>query len=176
MSPRAARYAVISLFLLACGPTEDAPAADTGLMATDTVAGMVQGGMPRDTSARQDSAARGRQGNPSLDPVDTVPVRRAPPSSQSIVDTASLATIQKIVATHPQHVDSALTAMTGELKRLNRQPSAEWTALHDSVKADLDKLASVGDGELVTFFRAHYARFSRCMQMHRTAMAGPPGA
>jgi hypothetical protein len=56
-------------------------------------------------------------------------------------------------------------SITEELKRANRTPSAQWVALRDSVKEDLQKLASLGDGALVAFFREHHARFTRLTRM-----------
>jgi hypothetical protein len=155
------RYAVAAIVVLACRGEEDSMTADARTSSADSGRTLVQ-----DTAAKPAAAASPvGQGNPSLDPGDTVPVRRAPPSTQSIVDTATLPTIQKIVAHHPQEVDSTLMSITEELNRANRAPSAQWTALQDSVKADLQKLASLRDGELVTFFRQHYARFNRLTRM-----------
>jgi hypothetical protein len=151
------RYAVTAIVVLACRGEEDSMPADARISSADS------GRTPVQDAPK--TASPVAQGNPSLDPSDTVPVRRAPPSTQSIVDTATLPTIQKIVAHHPQEVDSTIMSITEELKRANRTPSPQWTALQDSVKADLQKLASLRDGELVTFFRQHYARFNRLTRM-----------
>lgn len=164
MSFRSTRYAFLALAAFACRGAEDSSAADSGIVTTDTVAAT---GTVRSPSDSGRSVVQGTP-NPSLDPTDTVPVRKAPPSTPSVIDTATLPTIQKIVAHHPQSVDSTLTAFTEELKRLGRQPSAQWTALHDSVKKDLEKLAAVGEGQLVTFFRDHHARYMRFTSTHRT--------
>ena len=170
MSFRSTRYALIALATFACRGAEDSSAADSSVIRTDTVAATGTVKSPADSGA---SVVQGTP-NPSLDPTDTVPVKKAPPTAVSIVDTASLPTIQKIVAHHPQTVDSTITVMTDELKRLNRQPSALWTALQDSVKKDLDKLASLSDGQLVTFFREHYARFTRFKSAHRSLIDRTP--
>jgi hypothetical protein len=155
-----ARYALIALTGVACRAAEDTTR-DSTTVQPDSVATVVQS-----TPAEQGTPAPPppAKTNPSLDPTDTVPVRRAPPTTQMIIDTATLPTIQNIVAHHPQRVDSVITAMTADMKRANRAPSAAFTALQDSVRKDLDKLASIGNGELVAFFRVHYARFTRLMQ------------
>jgi hypothetical protein len=165
VSRRPYRYAFLSLLAIGCDRGEDLPAVDSGTIA-------IAPAQARPATVSGDSAAPARQGNPSLDPTDTVPVRRAPPTTQSIVDTASLPTIQQIVSHHPQRVDSTITAMTEELKRLNRQPSAQFTALQDSCKQDLVRLAGIGNDELVAFFRTHYARFERLIAAHRSRVGG----
>ena len=170
MLSRSTRYVLLAFAALACRGAEDSSAADTTIGATDTIAAT---GVVRSPADSGRAVVQGTP-NPSLDPTDTVPVRKAPPSSASIIDTATLPTIQKIVAHHPQSVDSTLTAFTEELKRIGRQPSPEWTALHDSVKKDLEKLASVGNGQLVTFFRDHHARYMRFTTTHRTLVGRAP--
>lgn len=156
-----ARYALIALTGVACRANEDT-ARDSTTVRPDAVPTVVQRTpVDQGTPAAPPPAAKT---NPSLDPTDTVPVRRAPLTTQMIIDTATLPTIQNIVANHPQRVDSVITAMTADMKRANRAPSTAFTALQDSVRKDLDKLASIGNGELVAFFRVHYARFTRLMQ------------
>ena len=169
MRTPAYRFAAIAWAVLACqGYDESSMADSSALPRTDSIAAAPP---PPVSTAEQDTVPRK---NPSLDPADTIPVRLAPPTSQSIIDTATLPTIQKIVARHPQRVDSTIRVMTEQWQRANRTPSAGWTALQDSVKQDIERLASLGDGELVTFFRQHYARFVRLGDVHRTAMGGPP--
>lgn len=161
MSRRSYRYALVALAALACRAAEDSPVADSGVATPGATTSPAPG--TRSVSAT-DTAAKVTQRDSSVDEPD-IPVRRAPPATQAIVDTAGLSTIQRIVAHHPQRVDSTIMSVTEELKRTNRTPSPGWTALQDSVKKDLDRLASIGEGELVAFFRQHYARFVRLTQM-----------
>jgi len=161
MLRRTSRYALVALAALACQAVEESPVPDSS-MATPGTTTRVSPGTP--SVSPTDTAAKDTQRGLSVEAPD-LPVRRAPSTTQVIVDTAGLSTIQAIVAHHPQRVDSTIRSMTEELKRTNRTPSATWTALHDSVKKDVNRLASIGDGEMVAFFRQHYARFLRLTQL-----------
>jgi hypothetical protein len=146
-------YLVIGLLTLGCRSDEEAQAASSSIASVDSSKNSTPdvAKVPRDTS-----------------PTDRMT------RMQSVVDSASLPTIQAMVATHPQMVDSMVNNMNAEMKRMNMTPSAEWTALCDSVMKDLDRLGTVSTTELVAAFRDHHARMMRLVRMHQSMMGRPP--
>lgn len=92
----------------------------------------------------------------------------------AMMDTASAATLQAMLPMHRQMLDSTLTSMSDEMRRMNMTPPAEWSATADSLRQDLTRLAGMGASELPAFMRAHRARMMRLMQIHRAMIPRPP--
>jgi hypothetical protein len=147
------RYLVIALLTLACRSNEETQAADSGTATMDSS----MKSMPDMAKEPRDTSLGGRMTR-----------------MQSIVDTATLPTVQAMVAKHPQMVDSMVNSMNDQMRRMNMTPSPEWTALRDSVMKDLDRLGTVSTPELVPLFREHHARMLRLVRMHQSMMGQPP--
>jgi hypothetical protein len=154
MSRAPHRYILVGLLVLACRQGDDVSMNDTSIAVADSAAKSE----PAEARAPRDTPLEGR-----LYP-------------KSVVDTATLPTVQAMVGLHPQMVDSLLTSMSDEMRRMYLTPSPEWTALRDSVMKDLDRLAIVGNSELVPFFREHYARLVRLVRLHQSVVSRPPNA
>jgi hypothetical protein len=147
-------YVLIGLLALACRSRDDVSMNDTNIAVAD--------------SAVQNEPAEARR------PRDTPLEGRLYP--KSVVDTATLPTVQALIALHPQMVDSLVTAMSDEMRRMYMTSSPEWTALRDSVMKDLDRFAIVGNTELVPLFREHHARLVRLVRLHQSVVSRPPNA
>ncbi len=146
-------YLVIGLLTLACRSNEEAQAADSSTATMDSS----MKSMPDMAKEPRDTSLGGRMTR-----------------LQSIVDTATLPTVQAMIAKHPQIVDSMVNSMNEEMKRMNMTPSPEWTVLKDSVMKDLDRLGTVSTPELVPLFREHHARMIRLTKMHQLLTGRPP--
>ena len=149
MLTRALLMTGAALMLAACGRKPE-PASDT-------------------TAMMMDSSMRGMAGMHGGDTTMTAMMAHM----QAVMDTASAATIKAMMPEHRRMVDSMLTSMSDEMRRMNMTPGADWTALTDSVRQDMTTMTSVSDSALPAFVRVHHARMMRLMQMHRS-MTRPP--
>lgn len=148
MTNRTFRYAVVALLALACGRNEE-PGSDTSVAMDPSMPGMA-----------------GMHGDSTMDAMMA--------HVQAVMDTASPATIQAMMPEHRRVLDSVLTSMNDDMRRMNRTPGADWTALADSLRQGMSTMASMNASELQAFTRAHYARMTRLVQMHRSMMGRPP--
>lgn len=73
---------------------------------------------------------------------------------------------------HRQMVANMLSQLNRDMRKMNMQPDAKWTALTDSVRQDLVRMPEMSGSELRSFVPAHRARVMRLMQMHRSMMGG----
>ena len=152
MSNQPLRFIAIALLVGSCRSQQETPADTSSMMMDSTMKGMA--GMHGD-SAMRDMMTR-MQGH------------------MGMMDTASAATIQAMHPMHRQMMDSALTSMNDEMRRRNMS-TPEWTALADSLRQDLDRMAGMSASEIPAFMRGHRDRMMRFMQMHRTMMGPPRG-
>lgn len=91
----------------------------------------------------------------------------------AMMDTMSVASITAMFPVHRRMADSMLTRMSTDMRGMNVAANAEWSALADSLRADLDRMATMDGPQLKTAMGAHHQRMMRLMQMHR-GMMGPP--
>ncbi|MGH7714154.1 MAG: hypothetical protein ACREOG_22935 [Gemmatimonadaceae bacterium] len=87
-----------------------------------------------------------------------------------MMDTASAATMQSMLAMHRQMAANMISTMNDEMRRMNMSANASWTATADSVRQDLIRMPEMSASELAAFMPAHRARMMRIMQMHRSMM------
>src|SRR6187397_1808911 len=153
MSNQPLRFIAVALLVVSCRSEQEKSTLDTSsTMMDSTMKGMA--GMHGD-SAMRDMMTR-MQGH------------------MGMMDTASAATIQAMHPMHRQMTDSALTSMNDERRRRNMS-TPEWTALSDSLRQDLDRMAGMSASEIPAFMRGQRDRMMRFMQMHLTMMGPPRG-
>lgn len=90
----------------------------------------------------------------------------------SMMDTMSATSVKAIMPSHRRMVDSMLTRMSSDMRGMNITADAGWTATADSIRADLDRMATMDGSQLRSGTGAHHQRMMRLMQMHR-GMMGP---
>jgi hypothetical protein len=93
-------------------------------------------------------------------------------SHMSMMDTMSATSVKAMFPTHRRMVDSMLTRMSSDMRGMNVTADAGWTATADSIRADLDRMATMGGSQLKSAMGTHHQRLMRLMQMHR-GMMGP---
>lgn len=86
------------------------------------------------------------------------------------MDTASAATLQAMLPMHRQMAANLVSQMDSEMRGMNMQDDARWTALMDSLRQDLARLPEVPAAQLEPFMDEHHDRLSRLMQSHRDMM------
>lgn len=88
----------------------------------------------------------------------------------SMMDTMSATSVKARFATHRRMVDSMLTRMSSDMRGMKVTADAGWTATADSIRADLDRMATMDGAQLKSAMSAHHQRMMRLMQMHRGMM------
>ena len=143
-------------------------------LAAGAAAGCARGdeAQPGDTSAGADTAGMagmashaGMMSGASMDSMH---------AHMATMDTMSAAGIRAMFPMHRRMADSMLTRMSTDMRGMNVAANAEWNALADSLRADLDRMATMNDAQLKAAMGAHHQRMMRLMQMHR-GMMGAPG-
>ena len=71
---------------------------------------------------------------------------------------------------HRQMVANMISQMNGEMGDMNMVAEAGWTALPDSVRADLTRLPELSPGELERMMPDHDRRVRQLMAAHRGMM------
>lgn len=138
-----------SLVLAAC-QRETAPAADTAAGEMPGMAGMDHGAMQA-----------GMQGGGMLDQMQ---------AHMRMMDGAGADSMRAMVPMHRQMVANMIAQFNREMRDMNMQTDAAWTATVDSLRRDLVQLPELGGSELQAFMPAHRDRTMRLMQMHRSMM------
>lgn len=95
------------------------------------------------------------------------------PMMQAHLDSMAAMRPEQMVAMMTSHQDMAsrmMDAMGGDMRGMNMQPDAAWTALADSLRQDLAELPSLTGAPLTNRMEAHLGRMRRMMAMHRTMM------
>jgi hypothetical protein len=72
---------------------------------------------------------------------------------------------------HRQMVGNSLAQMNADMRSMNMPADAAWTALVDSVRADVVALPELNPAELSAAIPAHLARVTRLLESHRTMMS-----
>ena len=84
-----------------------------------------------------------------------------------MMDTASAASIQTMMAMHHPMADSLVSRMDADMRRMNMAGDSVWTATVDSVRADLGRMHSMIPDSMKAVMPQHRARMMRLMEMHR---------
>jgi hypothetical protein len=80
--------------------------------------------------------------------------------------------MKAMLPAHRQMVANMLSRMSAEMRQMNMQSDAKWTALADSVRRDLVRMPDMSAAELRSAMPAHGARVMRLMQMHSSMIGG----
>lgn len=89
-----------------------------------------------------------------------------------MIEGMSADSMTMMLPAHREIVANLLAGMEADMRRMNMQPDAEWTALTDSVRKDLVRMPEISTGDLRSLMPEHGARVMRLMQMHRSMMGG----
>lgn len=73
---------------------------------------------------------------------------------------------------HRQMVANMLSGMDTQMRQMNMKADAAWSALADSVRADLTRMPDLSATDLKAMMDAHMARVHRLMEMHKSMGAG----
>ena len=76
-----------------------------------------------------------------------------------------------IMPMHRQAVTNVLAQMTSHMQQMGVSPSPAFSALADSIRADLDQMSAMSPAALVRAMPAHDARLSRLEQSHMASCA-----
>ncbi len=126
-------------------------------------------------------AACGRKPEPSGAPADSagsmagMPIQgmQMMPMMQAHFDSMAGMPAPQMAAKMSAHQDMAsrmLDAMGADMRMMNMQPDAAWTALADSVRRDLAELPGLSGEALESRMKAHIDRMRRMMARHREMM------
>lgn len=80
--------------------------------------------------------------------------------------------MKAMLPAHRQMVADMLSRMGSDMRQMNMQPDAKWTALADSVRSDLVRMPDMSATELRSAMSTHHGRIMRLMDMHRSMMGG----
>jgi hypothetical protein len=86
------------------------------------------------------------------------------------MDTAGAPAIQAMLPMHRQMAANMIAQMNSEMRGMNMQAGARWSALMDSVRQDLVRMPEMNAQQLKAFMPAHHGRLTRLMQSHRDMM------
>jgi ABC-type phosphate transport system auxiliary subunit len=73
---------------------------------------------------------------------------------------------------HRQMTANMLSRLNREMRDMNMQADAAWSATMDSLRSDLATMAAMDPAELQALMPGHHRRAMRLMDMHREMMAG----
>jgi hypothetical protein len=74
------------------------------------------------------------------------------------------------MAAHQDLASRMMDAMGADMRGMNMQPDAAWTALGDSLRQDLAELSGLAGEALKTRMQAHIGRMQRILVMHEGMM------
>ena len=77
-----------------------------------------------------------------------------------------------MLSTHRQMMANMIAQMNREMRDMNMQADAAWSATMDSLRSDLATMAAMDPAELQALMPGHHRRAMRLMDMHREMMAG----
>jgi hypothetical protein len=77
-----------------------------------------------------------------------------------------------MMAAHEQMMSQMMDRMGADMRGMNMSGDAKWSALADSVKADLADLPGLQGKEFSARMKAHTARVQRLIAMHEGMMKG----
>lgn len=144
----------------ACQPDEEPATTDT---AADTAAGGMAGmGDMRGMAGTDHGAMKGMmEGGGMMDQMQ---------GHMRMMDSAGADGMAAMMPMHRQMVANMIAQFNREMRDMNMQTDAAWTATVDSLRRDLVRLPELSGGELQSFMPEHHGRMMRLMEMHRTMM------
>ena len=71
---------------------------------------------------------------------------------------------------HRQMAGNMIAQMNQQMQSMNMAADAAWTAVMDSIRNDLTRMAELSSAELKPFMAEHHRRMTRLMEMHGTMM------
>jgi hypothetical protein len=77
-----------------------------------------------------------------------------------------------MMTAHDRMMSQMMDRMGADMRSMNMSADAKWSALEDSVKADLADLPGLQGKELAARMRAHSERVRRLISMHEGMMKG----
>ena len=78
--------------------------------------------------------------------------------------------MKALLPSHRQVAANMLAQMNQQMTRMNMPVDAEWTALTDSIRVDLNRVLSLEGQQLHGAIAAHHQRLTRLMTMHDSMM------
>ena len=78
--------------------------------------------------------------------------------------------MSQVMPRHERMMSQMMDQMGAEMRQMNMSASREWTALSDSVKADLADLPGLSGQQLSARMTAHADRVRRLIAMHQDMM------
>lgn len=99
--------------------------------------------------------------------VEMIPQMRAHLDSLGAMSPAGMAAA---MAAHQDRASRLMDAMGTDMRGMNMQPDAAWTALGDSLKQDLADLPGLSGEAFKSRVQAHIGRMQRMMAMHEGMM------
>jgi hypothetical protein len=141
---------ILSLMALtACNKSnEDAPANQSSQRTGDSGRGRMEGMSPRTGP-----------GMMAMMPTHLDSVVRMKPEQMS-----------QMITQHERIMSQMMDQMGAEMRQMNMSASPEWSALSDSVKADLADLPGLSGQQLSVRMKAHADRVRRLIAMHQGMM------
>jgi hypothetical protein len=143
----------LSLMLGGCGKDRDAgQPADTGAAATGGMAGM--------------QGTAGMQGMEGMMGASNQQMR----DHMRMMATDNADSLSSMMPMHRQMTANMISDFNRQMREMNMQADAAWTAIMDSVRQDLTRLPEVSAQELRTLMPAHRGRVMRLIEMHENMM------
>lgn len=128
-------------------------------------------GSDQRTPAPADTGAMG--GMPGMPGMGTQPsgMMDQMRSRMSVMQGVSGDSIKVMMPMHRQMAGNMLAEMNREMQSMNMTGDTAWTAMMDSIRADLGRMPVMTSAELETFMPEHHGRMMRLMEAHRTMMS-----
>ena len=134
-------------------------------------------GAPRDSAGAAGAAAGGGMdsmpgmaGMPGMEPAMSGRMMTDMEAHLRAMRAATPDSLRRAVPTHRQLVANLVAQMNREMGDMNMAPDAPWTALVDSVRADLTRMPELDAGELARSAPDHHGRVERLVAAHRRMM------
>lgn len=134
-------------------------------------------GAPRDPAGAAGAAASGgtdsmpgMAGMPGMGQAMSGPMMTDMEAHLRAMRAATPDSLRRALRTHRQLVANLVAQMNREMGDMHMVPDASWTALVDSVRADLTRMPELGAEELSRSMPGHHGRVARLIAAHRGMM------
>lgn len=91
-------------------------------------------------------------------------------SHMKMMESASADSLRAMMPMHRQMAGDMLAQMDRDMKSMNMQADAAWTATMDSVRQDLTRLSDMTAAQVAEFMPGHRRRMARLMESHQGMM------
>jgi len=125
------------------------------------------GRKPEPAQTRADTAGSMGGMQMNMQGMQMMPMMRAHLDSMAAMRPEQMAAMMTV---HQDMASRMMDAMGADMRGMNMQPDAAWTALGDSLRQDLADLPGLSGGPLRTQMEAHLMRMRRMMTMHQGMM------